>query len=88
MIKGNTFSRYATGFGLEFKCETPKKKTFNIETQQCTCKENFCNSHTRNDEESEYASNVAQSLVSVTFLNANTFIIVYCIAIILPIYSI
>ena len=47
-------SRYATGFGLEFKCETPIKKYDeiegmrieipNIEIQQCTCKENLCNS--------------------------------------------
>jgi len=62
---------YATGFGLEFRCEEPHNKKDiwgqefpQIEEQQCTCKENFCNSPPDFDVESVLDLNSASSIVN------------------------
>ena len=61
--------RYATGFGLEFRCEESYNKKdiwgqefLQIEVQQCTCKENFCNSPPDFDVESVLDLNSASSI--------------------------
>ena len=72
-------SRYATGFGLEFKCEEPykQKDVFGQELsyrerQQCTCKENFCNSPPGFDVDSVFDVNSSSSIIEFLKLNFNT----------------
>ena len=71
-------SRYATGFGLEFKCEEPYKKKdvfgnelSHREGQQCTCKENFCNSPPGFDVDSVFDVNSSSSIIEFLKLNFN-----------------
>ena len=55
----------------------------NVEIQQCTCKEDFCNSPAGHDRKSKYTTNLANSLTEVTLPNVKYVLLLYYLSIIL-----